>query len=271
MSFVCKKCKKTLSTKQRLEYHIKNNACKKTQFTCKHCGNGFTAATSMYKHMRENCLANNEKKEKEDIYNRLLKLEKDNKKLQMDNNELMKKITKIDLYPKEGFTERPTNFQINNGVINNTLNSTTNVILVGHGKEDISIIDKQDLINVLQNGFNSAIKLTEALHFNPKYPEYQNVYISNIKDKYAMMYDGKNWNLEIKENLINKIYDDKKNLIEENIDDFVNSLSESRKNALHRWLNTGEKDEKITQIKEKIKLLLYNKRKMIIDTRDKMI
>ena len=33
------------------------------------------------------------------------------------------------------------------------------------------------------------------------------------------MFDGENWNLMMKDELINKIYDDKKNYIEENIDD----------------------------------------------------
>jgi hypothetical protein len=38
-----------------------------------------------------------------------------------------------------------------------------------------------------------------------------------MKDKYAMMHDGTNWTLTTKEDLINKIYDDKKNYIEENL------------------------------------------------------
>jgi hypothetical protein len=141
--------------------------------------------------------------------------------------------------------------QVNNNVVNN-------VTLVGYGNEDISKIDKQDMLKVLRNGYNSTIKLTETLHFNPKYPEYHNIYISNIKDKYAMMYDGNIWTLTMKEELINKIYDDKKNYIEENLEDFVDSLSTSRKNALARWLETDDDDRKISEIKNNIKLLLYN-------------
>lgn len=117
-------------------------------------------------------------------------------------------------------------------------------------------------MKALQNGFNSTLKLTETMHFNPKYPEYHNIYIKNVKDKYAMMFDGTKWDLVIKKNLIDKIYDDKKNYIEENIDDFIKSLSVSRKNALKRWLETDDNDEKITEIKEEIKLLLYNKREI---------
>ena len=83
-----------------------------------------------------------------------------------------------------------------------------------------------------------------------------------MKDKYAMMYDGKNWTLTIKEDLINKIYEDKKNYIEENMEVFLESLTLSRRKALERWLNTDDDDKKIKEIKGSIKLLLYNSRQM---------
>jgi hypothetical protein len=70
----------------------------------------------------------------------------------------------------------------------------------------------------------------------------------------------------MKDDLINRIYDDKKNYIEENVEDFVNSLSESRKKALDRWANTEETDKKIIRIKERIKLLLYNSKNIPINT-----
>ena len=82
-----------------------------------------------------------------------------------------------------------------------------------------------------------------------------------------MMFDGKDWTLTTKEDLISKIYDDKKNYIEENMDEFIDSLTASRKNALDRWLATDDEDEKITQIKNEIKILLYNKRNVVLEKR----
>jgi hypothetical protein len=129
--------------------------------------------------------------------------------------------------------------------------------LIGYGKEDLSKIDKNEIIKAIQHGFDSTIKLTDTLHFNPKHPEYQNIYITNVKDNYAMMYDGKDWKPTMKDELINKIYDDKKNYIEENIDELIDSLSLSRKKALERWLATDDDDEQINKVKNEIKLLLY--------------
>ena len=159
---------------------------------------------------------------------------------------------------------------INNNTTNNTQNINngivTHVNLIGYGKEDLSKIDKKEILKAIQFGYDSTIKLTETMHFNPKHPEYHNIYITNIKDKYAMMFDGKDWNLTMKDKLINKIYDDKKNYIEENIDEFIDSLSASRKKALERWLVSDDDDERINKVKNEIKLLLYNKRNLIVDT-----
>ena len=52
-----------------------------------------------------------------------------------------------------------------------------------------------------------------------------------------------------------------KEMIEENIERFLTSLSESRKNALKRLLDIDNDDDiRIVSIKEQMKLLLYNER-----------
>lgn len=79
-----------------------------------------------------------------------------------------------------------------------------------------------------------------------------------------MKYDGNQWILTTKEDLIDTIYEAKKSYIEANMDS--HNLTESRKKALERWLDDDDNDnEKIKQI---IKLLLYNSKDMAIATRD---
>ena len=172
--------------------------------------------------------------------------------------------TKLEKVMKN-FDNKSTTLNSNNRITNINNGIVNNIILVGYGNEDLKKLSKTDILKILQSGYCSTIKLTEAVHFNPKHPEYHNIFISNMKDKYAMMFDGKNWTLTTKEDLINKIYEDKKNYIEENLDEFVESLTVSRKNALKRWLETDDDDPKIKEIKENIKLLLYNSRKIVTD------
>ena len=122
----------------------------------------------------------------------------------------------------------------------------------------------------IKQGFNSTLKLTEAVHFDPEHPEYHNVYISNLKNKYAMVYKNGAWSVVVKKEVIDKLYDDKKNYIEDNLETFYESLSTSRKNALKRWLDTEDDQPKINTIKEDIKLLLFNKRDIPITTHKKI-
>ena len=247
--YYCYLCSKGFTTKRRMNYHVVNKVCEDKDYKCKYCNNKFTSSNGMYRHIRVTRKIKKEDDEKkEEIYNKLLALEKENKVLKCKLENGNKIINNI-----------------NNGTINN------NIILVGDGKEDMSKIEHKEILKGLQNGFYSTVKLTDTIHFNPKYPEYHNIYISNIKDKYGMMYDGKDWTLIPKSELIDKIYDNKKNYIEENVEEFYDSLSLTRKRALERWFDTDEEHDKIKEIKEKIKLLLYNKRHIVLNSKNGLL
>lgn len=290
--FVCDNCQQEFARNENLVYHKEHDSCKEKDFACDSCGKKFTSKQSMQRHVRTTCLVKkNQDAERELILERLVKVENEHKTIIQENKTKFKtmskeikqlKTTNEKLVKKLKVVENKTinNNTINNNTINNNVNNGINnvnngivinhISLVGYGKEDLSKLDKSELIKILHQGFFSTLKLTEAVHFNPKYPEYHNIYISNMKDKYAMMFDGKNWTLITKEELINQIYEDKKNYIEENLEEFVKSLPVSRKNALERWLETDDENAKIKEIKNSIKLLLYNSRKMVTNTIDKI-
>jgi hypothetical protein len=155
-----------------------------------------------------------------------------------------------------------------NNTILKTINNT--FALVECGREDFSKIDKNEVLKVLRTGCFSTVNLTELINFNPKYPEYHNVYIPNMKDKYAMKYNGYTWEMVIKSELVDAIYNTKKVFIKENLDKFVNLLTNSQKEELAVWLKNDDDDKKIKLVKEKIKLLLYNKKDLVIETKKNM-
>jgi hypothetical protein len=279
--YKCNNCLRTFTRNESLLYHISKSVCVSAQNKiqsdddneCKFCGKTFTTPTSMYRHMNHTCkIKKSEDLKRDAIYERLLELEEKTKEIdelkkktqdvENENKKLKKKVDSLEKNTHNVANVTNNNTQnINNGIV-------AHINLIGYGKEDLSKIDKKEILKAMQFGYDSTIKLTETLHFNPKHPEYHNIYITNVKDKYAMIFDGKEWNLTMKEDLINKIYDDKKNYIEENLDDFLDSLSSSRKKALERWLMTDDDDERINKVKNEIKLLLYNKRNLIMDKQD---
>jgi len=251
-----------------------------------HCKRGFTIATNLYRHIRNICKAKKDNEHDILIDNTEVKTEY-NVPNDLDKAEILKKFTdmqiEIDKLKYENKELRNNGYakQVNNGTVNNinNIHNENNINLVVNvvpfGKEDISKIDKNDLLKVFKSGFNSTLQLTETTHFNPKYsnrvtsdedyPEFHNVYISSMKNKYAMIYDGKDWSLVYKDELIDQLYDKKRDYIEDNMEDFLESLSKSQIDALHRWLNVDDDHAYVRKVKNNIKLMLYNKRKMIIE------
>lgn len=270
MTLSCEKCGSTFTRREKLNYHIENKSCKEKKYSCRYCDDRFTTSNSMYRHMKHNCkVKKREDIMRDEIYERLLllensnkRLEKSNEKIMAENEKLKNKVTRMERKIKSKTITNNGTLNINNGVINN-------ITLVAYGSEDMSKIGRKEILQILKKGYNSTVHLTEAIHFNPKYPEYNNVYITNMKDKYAMMYDGDKWTLTMKESLIDKIYEHKRNYIEANIDDYLNSLRQSDIRSLNRWLDTEDDDFKIKLIKEKIKLLLYNHRDIPINSEEK--
>jgi len=291
----CEKCGKVLSSQYNLERHIRNNSCKVANHECKYCKKRFTDESNMYRHIRKSCSEKkNQEDTKENIYKKLIemqeKMDEDRKKMEKIENDRKKEQYEIEKLKKEYEELKKKMDTLNNNtvnqnisgnnviceayngnkVINNgTINIQNNITLVAHNKEDISKI-KDEMESILKGGFYTTVKLTEAINFNPKYPEYHNVYISNMKDKYAMVYDGKEWTLVTKEELIDQLYDNKKNYIECNLENLINShkLKQSQINALKRWIDTDDDTPKIKDVKEKIKLLLYNKRNIPLNTKN---
>lgn len=263
---ICDRCNREFKRKENLSRHIDNKVCHNKKFGCKYCECKFTSKVSMYRHIRENCKKKDEinsedNDNRQEIYEKLLESQMTMhcriENLEKENEELKKKI-------KKKLSKTINN--INNGTINNINNIN---ILVGYGNEDLSKIGKSHLLKSFKTGFNSTYNLINMIHFNPEHPEFHNIYISSMKNNYAMLYDGDDWTLVTKDDLIDKLYDDKRNYIEDNLDDFLESLTESQKRALNRWMNVEDDHPYIRKIKNDIKLLLYNKRKMPINNKIK--
>jgi hypothetical protein len=249
----CPKCEKEFTRYESLKYHIDNNSCKEYACYCQYCGKGFTTNLSMCRHITSAC---KEKKEidlkKDTIYESLKEMEtkmeeKMEIKIKKINNNHKQEIKKLSLKIKK-------------------LEVKYNTIIIAHGKEDIYKIVPNDIVKTLKYGYKSIIHLIELIYFNSKYPEFQNVYISNIKDKYAMVYDGNKWILDMKKTIIDNMYDKYKKYIEDNMESFVEVLKNKYKIPLQQWLDIDESDQIVADIKEDIKLLLYNSRDIPLNT-----
>jgi hypothetical protein len=192
----------------------------------------------------------------------------DNKIEQLENKiiELENKISNNNIITNNTNTNNSTT-NTNNGTINNT---TNNIIKVSFGEEDISVLSCRDKKMILNSGFNSIIKLIETMHLNNNYKQFQNVQITNLKDKYGKYYDDttKQFITKIKSELMDEIIAIKTMNLKE-IHGEYNKNTNNHKNVL-KLINKIEDyttDDKILskfykELCEEITLLFYNKSKM---------
>jgi hypothetical protein len=144
-----------------------------------------------------------------------------------------------------------------NGSFNTTINN--NISLLAYKESDTSHLTEKDYISCIKQVNFCVKKLIEKVHFNPEKPENMNIYISNLKDKYMMVYEAGAWSIMNKE-VLNTIYNDKEVMLEEWLDEEQHKHPEL-KEKFERYLNNKENDETLNMIKDEIKLMIYNKTK----------
>ena len=218
---ICTYCLKGFSTTFNLNKHIKNN-CKVKKLDEEKKEDIFNKlldkeekfnillnSFEKLQKITENLQKNNEnlQKNNENLQKNYIDIKKNNKNLQIQIKELENKIKvnskTYDNKIKEVITKNINN-TVNNTINNiNTDNSVKIIIpsekLVKFGNEDLTKIDHKDIINSMKNwqvtGYHVFLELLKLIHFNPKLPEFQNVYMTDRNREKFMSYDGKIWEL----------------------------------------------------------------------------
>ena len=240
---------------------LKNsNSIQENQLICNYCLKVYSDKYVLYRHMKSYCkVKKQEENKKEEIYQQLLK----------ENEELKNEIKQL------------KNNALNSSgkIINKNCsihNGDNNIVIVAHGREDLDKIDVKYILEALKRGTSAIPVITERIHFNEKYPEYQNVYITNMNQKYGMIYNGKEWKLRDKDTIIDDLYDKKYDFLDENFENIYEQLSESQQKAFKRFLDIHEKADEdkqsrkiINKIKQDLKFILYNNKNMPIENINK--
>ena len=204
------------------------------ELICSYCDKKLVNKYSLSRHLKDNCKVKKEcDEQKENIFKLLLEkdkqkdieineLKKQNKieinELKKQNKMLMEKIDKL-INMKDN--SKPSKIVNDNLSITNNLSNSNNVqnnnvqnnniqnnnyVMVNFGKEDLSIIDERLFIDriVKQNkitGVKIPDEVLKIIHFNPKYPQLSNIYISDINREKCMVYEDGEWKLSNIDNI----------------------------------------------------------------------
>ena len=221
-------------------------------FVCHYCEQQFKFKQSMYRHIKYSCTKNKTEDLAELV--RLLNLQ-----IEQQRNDFQ---SQLQTQTKHIETQQKQIDKLMGKLeINGSFNTTINMNLLNYNETDTSHLTDEDYRKCIRNASRCVLRLIEKVHFNPNKPENMNLYISNMKDKYMMMYKDNKWMLTDKAQL-GSVYDDKEEMIEEWYNE--NKDSEMIK-YFNRYLNLKEDDKEMQMIKEEMKLMMFNNKNLIKD------
>ena len=158
-------------------------------YKCKFCSNEYLFKQSKWKH-EQKCKKKNELKIEELIKQNEMKdkeieeIKKSFEKFKKQMLDMMNK--KCKMHPKtfQKMVNSNNNITINNNTINN------NIKYVEIGKEDLyNVFTKQEKIMLLKQMGSPIENIVRYTHLNDKYPQYQNIIITNIRSNQAYAYN----------------------------------------------------------------------------------
>ena len=223
---------------------------------CKYCDKVFSRVDNLTRHYKT-CKDKKKTDEANLHMEKLVNLLNDkNDKISKYDLELEKKNKQIDeLIKKAGIQNSGTIIQ----------NIQNNIKLLAYDKTDISDLTDNDFMKCFNHNNMCVPHLVKRIHFNPKKPENHNVFISNLKSGYIMLYDGKKWNTYNRDEIVDDIFDDKHDILEQKIEEWV-SIGKDYPIIYHkfkRYLEKINNDVIIKKVKDELKLILYNDRNII--------
>ena len=264
-----KKVQKVQNVQQQVQ-NVQQHVLLKKSLTCEICNRTFNSRSTKSMHKKKCTLKNDDKIEQ---------LEEKNKILEDTINELKKQVSSI--LQEKGKIHHKTlqkinnqltnNNNINNGNINN--GQIINNTFVKFGDVDYQrILDNKQVRHILNQQFMSLEESIKLVHFNKDLPEYNNVFITNMRDDIGYIFNGKEF-ISIKKNeMVNELIDSHIKEINLSLEKHKNNLNEKYVTRLEKFLDMlNDDDTKFTDQNNQrtypsykaykinsLKLLIYN-------------
>jgi len=213
------------------------------------------------------------KKENEELKIKLIKKEEETLKKENENTKKiekqeaeMKQLKKqlLQLINKKGKIHYKTLQKINNQNNIETQNNIQNINIIGFSNENLDeLFSSHEKYLILKKRYMCLNHLIEYTHFNKKYPELNNIRITNLKDNIAHKYNDekKQFIATTKDELIADLINERMHDIEDFTFDenAYNKLDQRNKEIIKDlYKQFMDDDDFIDKRKEQLKLLIYN-------------
>ena len=184
-----------------IQSYPNNELVSEKQHRCKYCDKTYKYRSGLSKHIKYTC-----KKNKDEDFQELARL------LNEKERQLMLKESKMEIEMKKmqrqinKLTSKLQIQNINQGFVQNG-NNVINIQLLNHKDTDYSHLTANDYMSCIADCNKCVKTLIEKVHFNSNKPENMNIYLSNIKGKYLMIYKGNTWQIQDKKTQVDDLYD----------------------------------------------------------------
>lgn len=246
--YECERCHKQLSSKARLDYHLSNKVCFKTNRMCFNCGQTFATKRGLEYHRNNHVCERRKPKPK-------LTLKTRTSYREMSRDELISELTEL----KGKYKSLRENPQTVNNVV---------IFPTAFGREDMDYVKTKlgDFMRplIVSHPRKSIPCLFNQIHNNKQLPEYHNIYTTSERSNYALVSDGESFKYTPKKTVIDQIIEDKRSLLNQYVDDNGDQLGERVLQKYERYQDDIDTDSEFKkQLEIEIGGLLLNMKSVI--------
>jgi len=206
----CPKCSNTFTTKANLTIHLNRiKPCNQipgilfvtSKYKCERCCVFFKTNQKLTYHLNRKYPCVIKDPAPEEIELRLLfeTLKEEHLRQKQENEHLKVEIDHLKMQPATNTTNNSNNIQ-------NTNIQHNNITINVYGQEDLSHISDAMYKSCFRDFNQSVEKYFGMKHFSKYMQGNHNLYISNMRDGYMMVFNSKKWNLVNREVTMKKMY-----------------------------------------------------------------
>lgn len=226
---------------------LENNTSVQNEINCKFCGKVFQHKQSKYRHEKFRCKFINKGN---------IKLINQQKEALQEKNRLIEEKNKLieSLLKQSNFAGNDSE-KDNNSIL--SYNNTNKNFLT------------DEMISKCMEKQNMCVpEMIKLVHFNNIHPENRNIYISNLKTNYVMVYEDEKWIVKNRDQMLDKLIADNEKFMHKKLTEWYdeetkNLSSDKYKRAIkkfQKYLDVNSNTNLIDNIKDELKLMFYNNR-----------
>lgn len=232
----------------------------KKKYACPDCDATFTRSTALSRHCNHTC--------KMRSANRVTELERQTETLARET-EVLKHQVQVLLEEKTAGSGGGGTTQVTTNSHNTNCNNTNTVIQIcAFGNENVAHLleDKNFMERCLRRRELGVVDYLKRLHFDPDYPQNNNLKVTNYKMPYVDQFDGTRWIKTEKDEILNDMLDGSCNSMDEHYHEYKDEMATRVTENMMRMitdfidhLKDPENNPQMYQdLKKKIYLMMVN-------------